>query len=158
VPALPIDATEIAPRLWQGSVPPRGPALRRLGFDTLVLTAQEIQNPAAMYPGLRVIHVPLVDRREVPVDEAHRAAQAVAAEVRAGRKVLVTCFAGWNRSGLVTALALWYLTGWHGQRVLQHVQARRPVSLQNHYFAQHVASMLPQRLDGRGGRARRLAV
>lgn len=152
----PIEATEIAPRLWQGSVPPRGPALRRLGFDVLVLAARENQNPGAMYPGVRVLHVPLVDRREVPVEEAHQMARRVAAAVRAGHKVLVTCMAGWNRSGLVTALALWYLTGWHGRAVLTHVKARRPVSLQNQYFAAHVAGLLPRRLDGRGGRGRRL--
>jgi protein-tyrosine phosphatase len=154
-----IDANEIAPGLWQGSKPPEGPALQRAGFDVVVLCAQEYQPAAPAFPDVRVIHAPMDDRPHVPVPEAHKAAQAVAAHVRAGRRVLVTCFMGWNRSGLVTALALWYLTGRHGVAILHRVRERRPVPehMANRYFAEHVARLPPHRLDGRGGRGRRLS-
>ncbi len=155
-----LDATEIAPGLYQGSKPPTGPALRNAGFDTLALTAKEVQPPSPDFPGVRVLRASLDDRPWVPVQEAHALARQVAAEVRAGRKVLVTCYMGWNRSGLVTMLALWYLTGWPGSRVVQHVRRRRPVpgAMANRYFEEHVRMLPARRLDGRGGRARRLSL
>jgi protein-tyrosine phosphatase len=155
-----IDANEILPLLWQGSKPPTGPALRNAGFDTVVLTAKEVQPSASEYPGVRVLRAALDDRPWVPAQEAHRLAQQVAAEVRAGRKVLVTCYMGWNRSGLVTMLALWYLTGRPGVNIVQHVRARRPVPrvMANRYFEEHVKLLPPRRLDGRGGRGRRLSL
>jgi hypothetical protein len=155
---VPLDANEIAPQLWQGSAPPTGPTVRRSGFDVLVLCAQEYQPPPPDFPGVRVIHAPMDDRAWIPEMEAHKAAQAAAAHIRAGRRVLVTCYKGWNRSGLVSALTLWYLTGLHGSHLVRRVRARRPVpeNRANRHFAAYAAGLPPLRLDGRGGRAQRL--
>ena len=60
-------------------------------------------------------------------------AQTVAAEVDAGRKVLVRCAAGLNRSGLVVATVL-VLDGWSGQDAIGRVRARRRGSLDNPSF------------------------
>lgn len=59
----------------------------------------------------RTIHVPLFDdARQVSVpreaEHVQRAAGAVAAELRAGSRVLVTCRLGLNRSALVVVLAM----------------------------------------------------
>ena len=89
--------------LAQGSAPPAGV---RIPFDTVVLAALEYQPDL---PGYEVLHVPLDDGP--PPDAQARArirsaAHAVASRVRAGRRVLVTCWQGRNRSGVIAGLAM----------------------------------------------------
>jgi protein-tyrosine phosphatase len=135
---VPLDVSRIGPGVYQGSRPPRGGALRRAGFDVLVLAAQEYQPPDREFPGVRVIRA-LVDDSGAPMQqeewlEAIRAS-AEAAMLRArGARVLSTCMAGLNRSGLVNALMLTRLTGMSGQRAIELVQERRPGALNNLFF------------------------
>ena len=89
--------------LAQGSAPPAGV---RLPFDVIVLAAMEYQPDL---PGYEVIRVPLDDGP--PPNEATRrriraAAREIAARVRTGERVLVTCWQGRNRSGVLAGLAL----------------------------------------------------
>lgn len=89
--------------LAQGSAPPPGIPLP---FDVIVLAAMEYQPDL---PGYEVIRVPLDDGP--PPDSATRgliraAAREIAARVRAGKRVLVTCWQGRNRSGVLAGLAL----------------------------------------------------
>jgi protein-tyrosine phosphatase len=91
--------------LAQGSVPP--PRVR-LPFDVVVLSAVEHQD--VDLPGYDVVRVPLDDSGPPP-SPADRAliratAKQIAAHVRAGRRVLVTCHQGRNRSGVLAGLAL----------------------------------------------------
>jgi len=91
--------------LAQGSVPP---AYVRLPFDVIVLAAMEFQD--VPLPGYEVIRVPLDDSGPPP-SQSDRAliratAARVARRVRAGKRVLVTCHQGRNRSGVLTGLAL----------------------------------------------------
>ena len=81
------------------------------GVTCVVLAASDFQDPGPV-PAL-VIKAPFDD--VVEPDEAERvkitqiaseAAQRVAAMVKNGQHVLVTCWAGLNRSGLISALAL----------------------------------------------------
>lgn len=139
-----IDANCITPRLWQGSNPPQGPALRALGFNTLALCAREHQYPSEMYPGLRVLKVPMDDSAWVPVEEAQAAARVLADEHRVGRKILVVCNMGLNRSGLVTALTLWHLSGRPGVECLWQVQSRREGALFNHEFSTYLYMLPPK--------------
>lgn len=92
-------------RLAQGSAPPDG---ARLPFNTVVLAADEYQH--ANFPGSDVIRVPLDDSGPPPTPEERRAiretAREVARRVRAGQRVLVTCWQGRNRSGVISGLAL----------------------------------------------------
>lgn len=143
------DADYIAPKLYQGSAPPPGPELRARGFDLLVLAAEEIQPPAWAFPGVRVIYAPSDDSSHIPESTAHPAAQEVARYLRAGKRVLVTCAAGLNRSGLISALALWYATGRSGRECVAQVQKRRAYALCNTWFADYVSSLLPR---GKGAR------
>lgn len=139
----------IAPHLYQGSNPPTGDMLHRLGFEYLVLCAREHQLAPRFYPGLReVIYAPMDDGAFVQVDVAYPAARRVARLVRAGHKVLVVCHRGRNRSGLVSALALWYLTGRPGMDCLWRVQAARPNALTNKAFAMYIG-LLPARTRSR---------
>ena len=99
-----IDAHRVAPMLYQGAVPPEGHVLRRLGFGMLVLCAIEHQPRGASFPGVRVMHAPFDDAGD-PVDRAtwetaRAASREVAKQLLKGRRVLVTCHKGLNRSGL----------------------------------------------------------
>lgn len=138
------SATQIVPGLWQGEFPPPGSNLRMLGFDVLVLCAQELQPPARSYPDVRVVRAPMDDSFAVPVELAHGTARNVARVLNANKRVLVTCAMGLNRSGLVSALALWYTRNWSGERCVARVQAQRAGALCNSAFARYVRSLPPR--------------
>lgn len=98
----------IVNNLAQGSAPEPCTALP---FDTLVLCAMEYQPSSKEFPGLsQVIHVPLNDDgSRMTGNEMRYALKAgleVARQLKQGRRILVTCWKGRNRSGLVSALAL----------------------------------------------------
>jgi protein-tyrosine phosphatase len=100
--------SQVAPGLFVGSRPPPG---RHEDIDAIVLAAQEYQLPAAQFPGTEVLHVPLDDDPTRPLREdeivaALRGADRVARRLRAGRRVLVSCAMGLNRSALVAGLAM----------------------------------------------------
>jgi protein-tyrosine phosphatase len=147
----PLDAHEIMPGLWQGSVP--DPELvKREGFHLVVFCASEFQPAAREYPSVAVLYAPNEDHAAKPtprpqLERASRASKIVAAFVKSGRKVLVTCFAGLNRSGLVTGLAVYRLTGQNGRDVVELVRARRPGALRNPRFVE-VLRQLPKRDSG----------
>lgn len=132
-----LDATQLVPGLWMGSKPETGHVVSEAGFGLLVLCAEEYQPPASHFPGVKVIHAPFDDSdiRQRPQDEATaaEAARQVAAAMRAGTEVLVTCYAGRNRSGLVCGLAL--LDHAHDPLwTIRHIQERRPSALTNQSF------------------------
>jgi len=137
------DITKIWRGLYQGAAPPPGHLVRTKGFDVLVLTAKENQDPS-IYQDVIVITAPGDDddrphrfKRFRPAWEA--AALEVARHVKEGRKVLVTCMQGLNRSGFVTAMALHHITGWPGATCVEHVQGRRQYALCNPTFARYIA-------------------
>lgn len=98
------DYHYLLPRvLAQGSAPP--PVIG-IPFDVIVLAAMEYQPPM---PGYTVMNVPLDDGP--PPDHVtrmriRRAAREIADHVRLGQRVLVTCWQGRNRSGVLAGLAL----------------------------------------------------
>jgi protein-tyrosine phosphatase len=125
-----VEAHCIAPNLWQGSAPMPGGGLRRAGFDVVVFCAEEFQPPSSMYPGVLAIHAPNDDNgsrapTRLEIETARKASRLVAAYVAEGRKVLVTCMAGRNRSGLVTAMAICRLYGVSGREAMWHVKRKR---------------------------------
>jgi protein-tyrosine phosphatase len=148
-----IDYSEIAPGLYQGSKPPEGGELAAAaaGFRTLVLCAREYQG--GRYPGVAVLRCPLRDEVQnvVPghvglTTEEWRRAQTTANLVAlrlADGPALVTCAAGLNRSGLVSALVLHLLTGTSGEACVRQVRLRRPGALTNAYFVAALESLTP---------------
>jgi len=120
----------------------------KLGFDTLVLCAKENQRED-LYPGVEVVLAPgdddvRVNRMMRDLPTWRQAAQIVVERVAAGKKVLVTCMAGLNRSGMVIGLALHQITGWSGEDVVEHIQASRDMALCNDTFADYIRG-LPKR-------------
>lgn len=129
----------ITRRLWQGPKPPTGPFVRHAGFDVLVLAAEEYQPAAHLFPGVRVIHAPIDDAR-LSRSEALRveaAAREVARALQSGQRVLVTCWMGLNRSGIISARAL-QLLGVPIDRAIAMVRAARPNALFNKHFVRHL--------------------
>lgn len=123
--------------LAQGSAPWPGV---RIPFDVIVLAAEEYQRDL---PGYRVMHVPLDDGP--PPDTATRArirfaAREIANHVRNGKRVLVTCWQGRNRSGVLAGLALVEL-GLHPARAVRRIQQYRN-GLTNQYFRAMVDGMI----------------
>lgn len=134
-----VDATQILGGLYQGATPPIGADVRKAGFDALVLSAQDYQPASALFPGVAVYHVPFWDdyQNELPPETMERvraAARFVVTSLRRGENVLVTCWLGLNRSGLIVGLALKALTGLPGSHVLALIQGQRSGSLQNPRF------------------------
>lgn len=122
-------------RLAQGSAPPSVPGMP---FDVIVLSAMEYQ--PAMPPGYVVLRVPLDDGP--PPDHVtrmriRRAAREIADHVSLGRRVLVTCWQGRNRSGVLAGLALTML-GMSPHEAVRRIRSRRD-GLTNLYFRQMVA-------------------
>ncbi len=148
-----VDSTRILPGLHQGSRPPQGGELQARGVDVLVLCALEYQPFDAYFPGVKVLRVRL-DDSGVPMSErewedAQVISLDVAMLVAQGKRVLVTCQQGRNRSGLVVALTMHRLTGQSGAACVRHIQRLRHKALENEWF---VAAL--ERLPRRGQRRR----
>ncbi len=110
-------------------------------IDVLVGVAKECPVCAADHPGVQVLHVPLVDDGP-PSDEdwalALKAAENVMHHRTAGRRVLVSCKMGYNRSGLVVALAL-VQQGYTGKAAIALLrQGRGHNALNNEFFEARV--------------------
>lgn len=143
-----IDATLIAPRLYQGAIPPPGPYLRAAGIDAVVLCSKEWQPRAYNYPGVRVVHAPFDDSGWPPTSAEYRSATNAAKIVKRmyqdGLTVLVTCAQGRNRSGLVMALAIHMLSKEPGSDCAALVRRRRENALTNKWFSRALDG-LPRR-------------
>lgn len=130
-PHMRVEASEIVPGLWQGSKPVYGRTVADAGFHTLVLCAREYQPASVYFPKVTVVHAPNDDNAEEYPFTVEKLKVAIAASsevvkaLQNGQRVLVTCAAGINRSGLVTALSLHRLYGWSGVDCIQHVRRKR---------------------------------
>lgn len=150
VNAVGLNADQIYPGLWQGAYPPEGQILMTAGFKVVVFCAQEKQPQPHRFPGLEVIHAPNDDNSYVEISAneltiAVQAARKVAHAIQSGKPTIVTCQMGWNRSGLVNALALHLLTGKSGIECLSHVQMCRVNSLHNPSFQKVLRAIMPRR-------------
>lgn len=137
-------------QLYQGSFPPVGDALsREHGFDVVVLCAFENPNQG-QYTDIEVIEAIGDDVEEWPIDEEslvrwQEAAKLVADRIKEGKRVLVTCVAGLNRSGIVTAMALNHIYGWSGDRACTYVQSKRQSALFRKAFRRHLTGFVMER-------------
>jgi protein-tyrosine phosphatase len=149
-----VDYTRIASKLYMGSAPPTGTSLHRAGFDVVVLCAEEYQPARYEFPGIEVMRVPLEDDDSRPVELSDWSAILLTARriqrrVQAGRRVLVTCQMGLNRSGIVTATAYHLLTGVSGTEAARVVRSLRIVGEQRALFNRAFVRALCHRLPAR---------
>jgi len=96
------------------------------------------------FEGIEVLQCPFEDTQFVGhcglTDEEQSlieaTARAVAARLKAGKAVLVTCYGGYNRSGLVTAKALHYFTEASGRECVSWIRKLRQNALHNPKFVE----------------------
>lgn len=121
-----LDVSNISPRLWMGGAPPFDKDLPAV--DILVLCARELQPTTLAFHG-EVLRCPLIDDYLEPTDLklALDTAHTVATQIVAGKRVLVTCAQGRNRSGLVTGLALGKITLMSHDQIIALIRRRRGI-------------------------------
>lgn len=99
--------TKILNNLYIGGAPPPQAKID-LMFGGLILCAREYQ--PTIFTNMNVVYAPMDDDgQSISIEDAKEAVNAAEAAIEwmdRGLKVLVTCYAGRNRSGLVTALIL----------------------------------------------------
>jgi len=132
-------ASPITEAIWMGGHPPIGPGLYKHGIDSLVLAAKEFQPGAQSFPDIAVLHAPMDDDfKGMPPGDKERAINAAmwtARQVRRGKTVLVTCWQGRNRSGVITALALMLLKKMSPDQAVHLIRAARgPLAMSNPHF------------------------
>ncbi len=130
-----IDAHQVADKLWVGSTP--APEVCK-HFDAIVLAAAEKQH--LVLRGCHIVKAPLDDAEPTQreINTAVSAARTVHVLRKRGKKVLVTCNAGVNRSSLIAALALILAGNAPAQAIRQVRTKRKPpigmIPLSNPYF------------------------
>jgi protein-tyrosine phosphatase len=136
-------ASRIAPRLWQGSVYMLQAGILEQ-FQVLVLCAREIQ-PTKLPRHLKVMRCPLVDEErpftEREAENIMHTARRAARGLLLGRRTLITCAAGLNRSGVVTATTLHMLTGKPGFECVKIVRRQRQGALFNRAFVESLYAL-----------------
>jgi protein-tyrosine phosphatase len=156
---MPLDADEVYPGIWVGSVPYRKEAAQEW-FTFIVLCSEDFQFPAGDFPRAKVLHCPLVDDDSIlsgaTLALIFASARAVAEARENGEQVLVTCAAGLNRSALIAGLAMSML----GEKFpVERLRAHRnPTCLSNAAFRRLVTGencaasfYLPNRTSSRKG-------
>ena len=141
--------SEILPGLWQGGTH---------DFDTLEFpkeypiwkSQREFDSVATLYAIAHPVGWGVAERRygfpdsvlsEKDIPEIHSIADWAYMEWKAGRKVLIRCQAGWNRSGLVMALVL-LKHGFKPEEAINQIRARRsPHALCNADFVHYLMNL-----------------
>lgn len=142
------DTTRLAGNLWIGGRPAPGTQ----GFDVIVFVADQDLPEHQDFPGVKLELFPFDDAEKLQRHEmqnAVRAARSVATHVRKGRRVLVACRMGRNRSAFVCGLALHILTGKSGLECAEFVRERRRdrlgvQALSNEAFFNALAGLKPK--------------
>lgn len=136
-----VQASCIAPGLWQSGLPMPFASLQDQGIGLVVLAAagvqpgpEEIAHIRRVCPKLKLITAPLDDvEDEDAMPEiarvANQVADRVAQRMSEGRTALVTCQVGRNRSGLISALVLMRLHGLSGSQAVDQVRTARELHL-----------------------------
>lgn len=138
--------SEILPGLWQGGTH---------DFDTLEFpkeypiwkSQREFDSVATLYAIAHPVGWGVAERRygfpdsalsEKDIPEIHDIADWAHREWKAGKRVLIRCQAGWNRSGLVMALAL-MKEGYSPQEAIDLIRIQRsPHALCNANFVRYL--------------------
>ena len=124
--------------------------------DVLVLAAIEVQPESLAFHG-QVIRCPIPDA-ELDSTQLRLVAQTSAVVAKAivdGKRALVTCRMGLNRSALVIAFALHQLTTMSASQMVAHIRSRRGANaLSNEFFVSYIERVVG---DGRPKAKRRPA-
>lgn len=128
-------------------------AIRSGTFDMVILCAVELEEMFRLLPERahpEVVYASNVDGLSLSRRQLRVATQAAGRAVKAyrdGKRVLITCQAGRNRSGLVTALTMHLATGCGGRVATDIIRARRNAhgpALSNEVFAKFLCAIPPK--------------
>lgn len=143
--------SEVLPNLWQGGTDDfdtvndarahnEGAFITKSDFDT-VITAYAWAQPAdwlvkefrySFYDG---------DMKDIDFKQIYQAVRIAHEDWKAGKKVLIRCQAGWNRSGLIMALVL-IKEGYSAQEAIDLIRKQRsPHALCNARFVAWLLSL-----------------
>jgi hypothetical protein len=116
-----------------------------LTFSVIVLCDGGWQGKGDIYPWAKTYDCPLMDDEEGGMlrGEESRAWEAgyyVSQCLERGERVLVSCHAGHNRSGLVAGLAM-VIGGVDGPDAVKMIRENRPGALYNSHFAKLLADL-----------------
>jgi len=122
-------------------------------YDIVVLCADEFQPKRSLIlrpeDKTTLLYAPNDDSgtplSKAQADIACLTAKRVAQEYKAGKKILVSCMQGRNRSGLVSALSLHLLYGMGGKASKEFIQAKIPYALANTSFNRFLGVIQPRR-------------
>lgn len=141
--------SEILPGLWMGGTGNRAqlgysdtPEITNLHFDT-VATLYADALPVDWY--VKEIRLGFYDHDKVDIDanDLEQVVSAIYQDWQAGKRVLIRCQAGWNRSGLITALVL-IRHGFGAEQAIELIRERRsPNALCNRTFEQFIREQEP---------------
>lgn len=142
-PMASTDYSLIAPGLAQGSAPLDSAASFE-AFDTIVLCAAEFQ-PEIDFPDDKsktVIRCPYGDSdfalEPSVLELLNRTAKQIVQEHKEGRRILITCFAGINRSALLMGMVLKERFGLTGEDAIKLIRKKRYGALSNRTFRMHL--------------------
>ena len=130
-------------RLWQGGCPVDFAWVRATGLDVVLDVADaDAHPPEEAIQGLTYLKCPLVDEGTVPDPVLTLGLAALVARlVDDGRRALVHCTFGRNRSGLVATLVVRELLDLSGADALAHVRERRRNVVNNAAFEEWLESL-----------------
>lgn len=126
-----MDATKIAPRLWQGGLEEfDGCQIAIGGVDLVVDLTSDDTTVRILWPD--TIEYPLEDEANDlnHVSKLNVLAARLARVIRKGERVAIFCRQGRNRSGLLSGLVLRKLYKWKGEKIVDHLKARRADALE----------------------------
>lgn len=133
------DQDMLVKGLWQGSRPLIGEYFGR--FDLVVFCANEFQPNKRQIEELGIREALVAGFNDSPFLDGddykaiNLAVSTVSARLRAKETILVTCMAGMNRSGLVSALSMMDAYDFTADRAIKTVRrARGPFALGNDTF------------------------
>lgn len=149
--------SEILPGLWQGGtheheevdvlVP--SPNSRPIGLDEFDVVGTFYQYSQPVKWHVFEIRYPFMDGdlQDVNMSYLLNIARTLHAEWKAGRRVLTRCQAGWNRSGLMTALIL-IMDGYTPEAAIELIRNRRtPDALCNYRFERFLRTLSPSMFE-----------
>lgn len=143
--------SEVLPNLWQGGTDDfdtvqEGRGHKENAFITksdfdLVITAYAWAQPCDWL--VKEVRYPFYDgtMKDIDLVELYEVVRVAHAGWKAGKRVLIRCQAGWNRSGLITALVL-MREGYSAQNAIDLIRAKRsPNALCNRQFVAWLLSL-----------------